>query len=69
MFLTSSVKTSGFESYLSKERAVSKKAENNTRFADRLRELLNTLGRILQPTPPVPQPIPVRERSRRLDKR
>ncbi|MBI5930248.1 MAG: hypothetical protein HY862_13135 [Chloroflexi bacterium] len=48
---------------------MTKKRETNTRMADRLRELLNTLGRILQPTPPVPQPIPVRERSRRIEKR
>ena len=38
-------------------------AENDqkkTSWADRLRELLENLGKSLKPTPPAPQPIPVR---------
>ena len=43
-----------------KELTMAENDQKKRSWADRLRELLENLGKSLQPTPPAPQPIPVR---------
>lgn len=39
---------------------MSDKQQKKQTFADKLRQLLESLDRALRPTPPAPQPVPIR---------